>query len=164
MIPVSNNPYMVEAVRYATNIDYSQRTNHYAQTDGNTHSNKLSQDTKNSLVADKTNASSYNFKYLYNVPLSKLNVTGQIFNEKEKPLPSGDKSSNNYNPNSLNFMNAGSAENIAYGYYIVDSKISSNPKNGSSTKNINPVKKKLEKTYNAAANSMPGSLVNIVYY
>ncbi len=164
MIPISNNPYIVEAVRYTTKLDYSQKATNFTSLNQDSSGNKLSKDVKNSLVSEKLNSSNFNFRYLYNVPLSRLNSTGQIFNEKEKPLAADNSNDSNNNFNDLKHLTNDSNQNGVYGYYIVDSKMTANSRDNSSRKNTNSIKKQLDKTYHSSSQNSKGSLVNIIYY
>lgn len=170
MAPISNNPSLVEGVRYTNGLDSLQRITNSPRRNNNSYDRYKSTDSKNISVSEKSgntsNVTDY-YRYRYNSPAAKLLYTGLTFNEIEKPLKSSASSSGTKKQTQAQNNPAPANYNVfenAVGYYIVSK--TNQTKSGSETgnKNKNPMKRKLDKAYHSGGEASTGSLVNIVYY
>ncbi len=169
MTAISNNPSLVEGVRYSSGIDGIRRISNSPRRNDNSYNKNQTVDSKNISVSEKpdnsSNVASY-YRYRYNSPASRLLYTGLTFNEIEKPHSNNSPASSNkketpaQNPVPSNY----NVFENAVGYYIVSKTKPSKSDAETGNKNKNPMKKKLDRTYHSGIETSPGSLVNIIYY
>ena len=169
MAPISNNPSLIEGLRYTAGTDKIQNISSSPRRSYSAYQKYATNDIKNTIVSEKPD--SYSgvagfYRYKYNAPASRLLYTGQTFNEIEKPLNNGksysyggkNTAAENSQPQNYNIY-----EN-AVGYYIVSNIKQTKSQEETRSKKSNPMKKKLEKTYHSGSDNPTGSLVNIIYY
>ena len=169
MAPVSNNPTLIEGLRYTAGTDKVQNISGSSGRTKTNYDGSTKPEVRNIFVNQKPDSYSHVasfYKYKYNSPASRLSYTGLTFNEIEKPFyninsdPAKHQSNQSENPNPQNY----NIYENAIGYYIISNPKQTKSSSSSKSKNNNPMKKKLEQTYHSGNDNPSGSLVNIVYY
>lgn len=161
---------LVEGISYASGADRIRNTGKISRRNSTSFKEYTAPGKKNIPASGRPAVSpgaSEFYRYKYNSQVSKLSHTGQIFNKIEKPFNGRDSHSSGGNAARSEDSSPGNYNiyETAVGYYIISkTKLTGTNAKTSGSKNSNPMKKKLEKTYHSNTGNPTGSLVNIVYY
>jgi hypothetical protein len=168
---ISNNISQLASVRTVTNLNYINKTYNIPQKNIADYQKQITEQDKNEVVNRQQNKypnpASFNYQYQQSVPLSLLSAAGQPNNETAKALSTNNNSfitdesdNSDYTVEEINDK----SQNINLGYYIIDKNMGAASGGNSTRKLSNPMKDRLNKTYNLNSGIEPGTFVNVFCY
>lgn len=170
MTSVSNNPAFIESVLAPSKSGIVQSISG-SSNNSSSFDSKIPQNTKNKIVTENQskNSSSIdnNLRFQQNIPVSDILLSGQPYNEVNKPFVSKETIANTYNPkyqDQNSNYESGQIINSGSSFYLVDTKSNSSSTKNQIKKPKTPMDERINKTYRTGSQIDTGTLVNIIYY